>query len=231
MPEAGLTARPSGPLGGRVRAPGDKSISHRALILGALAEGETRIDGLLEGEDVLATARAMGAFGAFVTREGEGHWRVKGHGRLAEPDGVLDCGNSGTGARLVMGAAAGFDIAATFTGDASLRGRPMLRVLRPLGRMGATYLCRAGGRLPLTLKGGGLAAVTYRPPEPSAQVKSAVLLAGLRANGVTEVIEAQATRDHTERMLRAFGARVEAVDAADGRHISLAGGQGLKGCR
>src|SRR5579871_6270469 len=159
MADTGLTARPGGPLRGRVRAPGDKSISHRALILGALAKGETTIEGLLEGDDVIRTAQAMGAFGATVTQEGDGRWRVAGHGRYLAPDTVVDCGNSGTGVRLIMGAAAGFDMVATFTGDPSLRGRPMLRVLRPLAQMGATYLCREGGRLPLTLKGGSLAAI------------------------------------------------------------------------
>jgi 3-phosphoshikimate 1-carboxyvinyltransferase len=229
MAETGLTARPSGALRGRVHAPGDKSISHRALILGALAEGETTIEGLLEGDDVKRTAEAMGQFGAFVTREGEGRWRIEGHGRLDEPEIVVDCGNSGTGVRLIIGAAAGFDLVATFTGDLSLRGRPMMRVLRPLSEMGATYLCRQGGRLPLTLKGGGLSAIAYRPPEPSAQVKSAVLLAGLNASGVTEVIEREPTRDHTERMLRAFGAEVEVEHGADGRRVRLAGGQRLAG--
>jgi len=229
MKETGLTARPGGPLRGRVRAPGDKSISHRALILGALAHGETTIEGLLEGDDVLRTAEAMGQFGAVTTREGDGHWRVRGHGGLAAPDTVIDCGNSGTGVRLIMGAAAGYPLVATFTGDPSLRGRPMMRILRPLTQMGASYLCRDGGRLPLTLQGGGLSAISYRLPEPSAQVKSAVLLAGLGAAGVTEVIEPEPTRDHTERMLRAFGGEVEVGDAADGRHIRLAGGQRLSG--
>jgi 3-phosphoshikimate 1-carboxyvinyltransferase len=231
MAEAGLTARPGGPLRGRVRAPGDKSISHRALILGALAGGETTIEGLLEGDDVLRTAQAMRAFGAEVTREAEGAWRVTGRGGLAEPADVVDCGNSGTGVRLIMGAAAGFAITSAFTGDASLRGRPMLRILVPLSQMGAGFLCREGGRLPLSLKGGDLAAIRYRPPEPSAQVKSAVLLAGLNAAGVTEVIETEATRDHTERMLRAFGAEAEVEDRDDGRHIRLAGGQRLTGTR
>jgi 3-phosphoshikimate 1-carboxyvinyltransferase len=229
MAQAGLTARPGGPLRGRVRAPGDKSISHRALILGALAEGETRIEGLLEGDDVLRTAAAMGAFGAAVSRAGEGRWRVVGRGGFDEPTEVIDCGNAGTGVRLIMGAAAGFALTATFTGDASLRGRPMQRILRPLSQMGASYLCRDGGRLPLTLHGGALSAIGYRLPEPSAQVKSAVLLAGLNAAGATEVIEPEPTRDHTERMLRAFGAAVEVEDAADGRHIRLAGGQKLSG--
>jgi 3-phosphoshikimate 1-carboxyvinyltransferase len=231
MTETGLTARPGGPLRGRVRAPGDKSISHRALIFGALAEGETQIDGLLEGDDVMRTAQAMAEFGATVTREGEGRWRIAGHGGFVEPQSVVDCGNSGTGVRLIMGAAAGFAITAAFTGDQSLRGRPMLRILKPLSQMGATYLARDGGRLPLSLKGGGLSAISYRPPEPSAQVKSAVLLAGLNAPGVTEVIETEATRDHTERMLRAFGGEVEVEDQGDGRHIRLAGGQRLVGAR
>ena len=231
MSQAALTARPSGPLRGRVRAPGDKSISHRALILGALAEGETRIAGLLEGDDVLRTAEAMGMFGAPVSREGEGVWRVQGHGGFDGPETVVDCGNSGTGVRLIMGAAAGFDLTATFTGDPSLRGRPMMRILTPLAQMGARYLCREGGRLPLSLAGGALSAIAYRPPEPSAQVKSAVLLAGLQADGVTEVLEPEPTRDHTERMLRAFGAEVEVNDGARGRCIRIGGGQRLVGGR
>lgn len=229
MTAARLTARRSGPLQGRVRAPGDKSISHRALILGALASGETRIEGLLEGEDVRRTAGAMAAFGAEVTRLGEGRWRVKGQGGLVEPADVVDCGNSGTGVRLIIGAAAGFELAATFTGDSSLRGRPMRRVLKPLGEMGASWTARSGERLPLTLKGGGLKRIAYRLPEPSAQVKSAVLLAGLNAEGGAEVIEAHATRDHTERMLRAFGAEVVVRETAEGRRISLAGGMRLTG--
>ena len=230
MPPAHLTARPGSPLKGRIRAPGDKSISHRALILGALASGETLIDGLLAGDDVMATARAMTAFGAAVVQTGPGRWRVAGQGGLSEPADIIDCGNSGTGVRLMMGAAAGFPLSVAFTGDVSLRGRPMMRVLRPLGQMGATYLCREGGRLPLALKGGALKAIRYRLPEPSAQVKSAVLLAGLHAEGVTEVIEPEPTRDHTERMLRAFGAEVVVEDRDDGRHVRLAGGQALTGC-
>jgi 3-phosphoshikimate 1-carboxyvinyltransferase len=227
MTPAGLTASRAGPLKGRVTAPGDKSISHRALILGALAEGETLIEGLLEGDDVRRTAAAMAAFGASVERTGEGRWRVTGHGGFAEPADVIDCGNAGTGVRLIMGAAAGFDLSATFTGDASLRGRPMMRVLKPLGEMGARWICRDGGRLPLTLRGGSLKPVAYRLPEPSAQVKSAILLAGLAAGA--EVIEPEATRDHTERMLTAFGADVAVRDQADGRRITLAGGQTLRG--
>lgn len=231
MTAANLTARRSGPLRGVVRAPGDKSISHRALILGALATGVTEIEGLLEGDDVKRTAAAMAAFGAHIERLGEGRWRVEGRGGFAEPADVVDCGNAGTGVRLIMGAAAGFDLCATFTGDQSLRGRPMNRVLKPLGLMGATWLCRDGGRLPLTLKGGGLRRIVYELPEPSAQVKSAVLLAGLHADGGVEVIEPEATRDHTERMLRGFGAEIEVREAGVGRHIVLPPGQRLRGTR
>jgi 3-phosphoshikimate 1-carboxyvinyltransferase len=227
--QLGLTASPVPGLNGRVRAPGDKSISHRALILGALAEGTTTIEGLLEGEDVFRSAEAMRAFGAVVARLGEGRWRVDGAGGLSEPDDVIDCGNAGTAVRLIMGAAAGFDLAVTFTGDASLRRRPMGRVLKPLGLMGATWTSRKGLRLPLSLQGGDLSAIRYAPPEPSAQVKSAVLLAGLRAKGETCVIEATPTRDHTERMLRGFGARVDIVDTAEGREVRLSGAQSLKG--
>jgi 3-phosphoshikimate 1-carboxyvinyltransferase len=231
MTAANLTARRAGPLRGVVRAPGDKSISHRALILGALASGLTEIEGLLEGDDVKRTAAAMAAFGAGVERLGEGKWRVEGRGGFSEAADVIDCGNAGTGVRLIMGAAAGFDMAATFTGDASLRGRPMNRVLKPLGEMGASWICRQGGRLPLTLRGGNLRRIAYTLPEPSAQVKSAVLLAGLHADGGAEVIEPEATRDHTERMLRGFGAEIEVREAGAGRHIVLPGGQTLRGTR
>lgn len=231
MTSAGLTAKRGGPLRGRVRAPGDKSISHRSLILGALAQGTTEIEGLLEGDDVLRTAAAMRSFGAKVERLGEGRWRVEGNGGFSEPSDVIDCGNAGTGVRLIMGAMAGFDFAATFTGDESLRGRPMRRVLGPLGQMGASFLGRSNGRLPLTLQGGTLKYLSYRLPEPSAQVKSAVLLAGLHAQGGAQVIEPEATRDHTERMLRAFGATVEVEDRADGRWITLPGGQKLTGTK
>ncbi len=231
MMAAQMTARRAGPLRGVLRAPGDKSISHRALILGALARGVTEVEGLLEGEDVRRSAAAMTAFGATVERLGEGHWRVEGVGGLSEPADVIDCGNAGTGVRLIMGAAAGFAINATFTGDASLRGRPMNRVLNPLGEMGASWICREGGRLPLTLKGGGLRRIAYTVPVPSAQVKSAVLLAGLHAEGGVEVIELEATRDHTERMLRAFGAQVDVAEEGAMRRIILAGGQSLTGCR
>jgi len=226
-----LVAKRAGGLTGTVRAPGDKSISHRALILGALARGVTHVEGLLEGEDVKRTAQAMAAFGAGVERLGGGHWRVEGQGGFSEPADVVDCGNAGTGVRLVMGAAAGFDMAATFTGDASLRGRPMNRVLKPLGEMGASWICRAGGRLPLTLQGGRLKHIAYVLPEPSAQVKSAVLLAGLNADGGAEVIEPEATRDHTERMLRAFGAQVDVMQEGARRRIVLSGGQTLTGAK
>jgi 3-phosphoshikimate 1-carboxyvinyltransferase len=231
MTSAGLTAKRGGPLRGRVRAPGDKSISHRSLILGALATGTTEIEGLLEGDDVLRTAEAMRAFGAEVARLGEGRWRVEGRGGFSEPENVIDCGNAGTGVRLIMGAMAGFAFAATFTGDESLRSRPMRRVLGPLSQMGATWVGRSNGRLPLTLQGGALKHLSYRLPEPSAQVKSAVLLAGLHAEGGAQVIEPEATRDHTERMLRAFGAEVLVEDRSDGRWITLPGGQKLSGTK
>lgn len=231
MTSAGLTAQRGGPLRGRVRAPGDKSISHRALILGALAQGVTEIEGLLEGDDVLRTAQAMRSFGAGVDQLGPGRWRVDGRGGFSEPSDVIDCGNAGTGVRLIMGAMAGFDFAATFTGDESLRSRPMRRVLGPLGQMGATWTGRSNGRLPLTLQGGNLNYLSYRLPEPSAQVKSAVLLAGLQSSSGAQVIEPEATRDHTERMLRAFGVAVDVEDRADGRYITLAGGQKLTGTK
>ncbi len=225
-----LLARPGRPLRGRVRAPGDKSISHRALILGALASGRTEATGLLEGADVLATAAAMRAFGAEVSRLGGGRWAVEGRGGFAEPPEVIDCGNAGTAVRLILGAAAAFPLSATFTGDASLRGRPMGRVVEPLERMGARTLGRAGGRLPLTLAGGGLVGLDYALPTPSAQVKSAVLLAGLGAQGETVVREPEPTRDHTERMLRAFGAAVEVEDApGGGRTARVRGGVRLRG--
>ena len=227
---ARLTARAGRPLTGSVRAPGDKSISHRSLILGAMAGGVTDIRGLLEGDDVRRTAAAMTAFGASVEQLGEGVWRVTGVGGLTEPADVIDCGNAGTGARLIMGAAAGYALSATFTGDASLRKRPMGRVLDPLSGMGATWLGRDGARLPITLRGGALKAVDYRLPMPSAQVKSAILLAGLNASGTTRIVEPEPTRDHTERMLRAFGATVDVVDEREGRVITLAGGQVLTGC-
>jgi 3-phosphoshikimate 1-carboxyvinyltransferase len=223
-----MTARRAGPLSGRVRVPGDKSISHRALILGALAAGETRIAGLLEGEDVINTGQAMRALGARVARTGDGAWRVHGVGvaGFAEPGAPLDFGNSGTGCRLVIGAVAGCPITATFDGDASLRSRPMRRVLDPLARMGAHAVSVAdGGRLPLVLKGArDPIPIVYEPPAASAQLKSAVLLAGLAAPGETVVIEKEATRDHTERMLKHFGADVRVENAgAHGRRVTLKG--------
>jgi 3-phosphoshikimate 1-carboxyvinyltransferase len=223
-----VTARRGPPLQGRVRVPGDKSISHRALIFGALAAGETRISGLLEGEDVINTAKAMRALGATVTRTGEDAWSIGGVGvgGFAKPAHPLDFGNSGTGCRLVMGAAAGCPITATFDGDASLRKRPMQRVLDPLERIGARPLAMAdGGRLPLTLAGAhDPIPIIYEPPVASAQLKSAVLLAGLAAPGETTVIENEATRDHTERMLAHFGASVRVVPhGPHGRRVTLAG--------
>jgi 3-phosphoshikimate 1-carboxyvinyltransferase len=223
-----MTARRAGPCKGRVRVPGDKSISHRALILGALTVGKTRVSGLLEGEDVINTSRAMRALGARVERTGEGRWQVDGVGvgGFAEPSAPLDFGNSGTGCRLVIGAVAGCPVTATFDGDASLRQRPMTRVLDPLERMGARALRVAeGGRLPVTLQGARDAIpIVYEPPAASAQLKSAVLLSGLAAPGETTVVEVEATRDHTERMLRHFGAevRVEPI-GRDGRRITLVG--------
>jgi 3-phosphoshikimate 1-carboxyvinyltransferase len=226
-----LTSGSSGPLVGRIRVPGDKSISHRALMLGALAVGESRISGLLEGEDVLRTATAMRAMGAALTREvgpdGAPLWRVAGVGvgGLAEPDDVLDLGNAGTGARLLMGLIAGNPITAIMTGDASLRRRPMARAAEPLRRMGARIVAREGCRLPLAIVGATEPMpIEYRLPVPSAQVKSAVLLAGLNAPGATIVIETLATRDHSERMLRHFGATVD-VEATEegGRIIRLTG--------
>lgn len=230
MTAAVLSARPGAPLAGTVRVPGDKSISHRALILGAMAFGRTTIEGLLEGEDVLATARAMRAFGATVTRTGDGAWTVDGQGGLSEPADVIDCGNAGTGVRLIMGAAAGYPLTATFTGDASLRKRPMGRVLEPLGRMGATWLSREGGRLPLALRGGGLSGLDYTLPMASAQVKSAVLLAGMKADGPVTITEPEPTRDHTERMLKAFGASLSISDHNNRRVITLQPGGRLTGC-
>src|SRR5436190_1715081 len=229
-----LEARSSGPLSGRVRVPGDKSISHRSLILGALAVGQTRMSGLLEGEDVLNTAKSMRALGANVERTGPFAWKVAGVGvaGFAEPAAPLDFGNSGTGCRLVMGAVAGCPVTAVFDGDASLRSRPMRRILDPLELMGAKAgEAREGGRLPLTLHGArDPVPITYRTPVASAQIKSAVLLAGLAAPGVTTVIEAEASRDHTELMLKHFGADIaSAREGTHGRKISLTGEPELHG--
>jgi 3-phosphoshikimate 1-carboxyvinyltransferase len=223
-----LTARRGAALTGRVRVPGDKSISHRALILGALAVGTTRITGLLEGEDVLNTAAAMRALGARIERSGAGAWQVDGVGvaGFAAPAGPLDFGNSGTGCRLVMGAVAGCPVTATFDGDASLRSRPMRRILDPVALMGAKVIAAAeGGRLPITLAGArNPIPIVYRTPVASAQIKSAVLLAGLAAPGTTVVIESEASRDHTELMLKHFGAEiVSEPDGSHGRKITLRG--------
>jgi 3-phosphoshikimate 1-carboxyvinyltransferase len=221
-----MTARRSGPLKGLAEVPGDKSISHRALILGAMAVGETKVTGLLEGQDVLDTAAAMRAFGAEVIREGAGDWSVRGVGvgGFREPETVIDCGNSGTGVRLIMGAMATSPLTATFTGDASLSKRPMGRVTEPLALFGARAYGRRGGRLPMTVVGAAdPVPVRYTVPMPSAQVKSAVLLAGLNAPGQTVVIEREPTRDHSERMLRGFGAELTVEDTDEGRLITLGG--------
>jgi len=223
-----LTARRGGPIQGRIRVPGDKSISHRALILAAMTVGESTVAGLLEGEDVLNTAQAMRALGARLDRGEDGIWRIHGVGvgGFAEPAGPLDFGNSGTGCRLTIGAVAGCPITVTFDGDASLRKRPMRRVLDPLEKMGARVISVAeGGRLPLTLQGAAPPIpIEYESPVPSAQLKSAVLLAGLAAPGETTVIEAEATRDHTERLLKHFGAKlVSKPHGEHGRRITLTG--------
>ena len=226
-----MTSRKGGPLTGEAHVPGDKSISHRSLILGAMAVGETRISGLLEGQDVLDTGRAMQAFGAEVVNHGGGEWSIHGVGvgGFSEPDQVIDCGNSGTGVRLIMGAVATSDMSVTFTGDASLNSRPMGRVTDPLALFGTQSVGRSGGRLPMTLVGAKEPVpVTYTVPVPSAQVKSAVLLAGLNAPGKTVVIEKEATRDHTERMLVGFGAELSVEETDDGRVITLTGQPELK---
>ena len=226
-----MTSCACGPLNGRAEVPGDKSISHRSLILGALSVGETKISGLLEGQDVLDTAKAMRAFGAEVTDLGEGNWSVHGVGvgGFAEPENIIDCGNSGTGVRLIMGVMATSPITATFTGDASLNGRPMARVTDPLAEFGCQCVGRKGGRLPMTLVGAAdPVPVRYVVPVPSAQVKSAVLFAGLNAPGKTVVIEKEATRDHTERMLAGFGAEITTEVTDEGRVITLTGQPELK---
>ncbi len=232
-----LTAHPSEALQGSLTVPGDKSISHRALMLGGLAVGETSVSGLLEGEDVLATAAAMRALGAEIQREvgpdGKIRWRLwgRGIGGLREPDQVIDLGNSGTGARLLVGLLASHPLTAVITGDASLRRRPMARVIEPLTASGAQFFTRSGGRLPLTVVGTDEPrALSYRLPVPSAQVKSAVLLAGLAARGTTEVFEPEACRDHSERMLGHFGATITLDPlAGGGRRIALEGQPELQG--
>jgi len=221
-------------LTGTVSAPGDKSISHRALILGAMASGTTRVSGLLEGADILSTAGAMRAFGAEITREDDGVWMVEGCGDAGfkSPDNPVDCGNAGTGVRLIMGAAAGYGIAAEFIGDASLSSRPMARVLDPLAQMGAKTTASNGDRLPVKLLAGKpLSGIDYTPPHASAQVKSCLLLAGLNARGTTVVTERTLTRDHSENMLRAFGAQLDTtprvIDGQNGMVVKIKGGQSL----
>ncbi|CAN0053487.1 unnamed protein product, partial [Chrysoparadoxa australica] len=225
-----MNARAAGPLRGEAHVPGDKSISHRSLILGAMAVGETKVTGLLEGQDVLDTGRAMQAFGAEIEKIGE-TWHVHGVGvgGFGEPGNVIDCGNSGTGVRLIMGAMATSPITATFTGDASLNKRPMARVTDPLALFGTRSYGRSGGRLPMTIVGAAdPLPVRYEVPVPSAQVKSAVLLAGLNAPGETVVIEREATRDHSERMLAGFGATISTEVTDEGRVITLQGRPELK---
>ncbi|MBW8294625.1 3-phosphoshikimate 1-carboxyvinyltransferase [Sphingopyxis sp.] len=220
------------PLKGRIAIPGDKSISHRSLMLSALAVGESRVTGLLEGHDVLATAAAMRAMGATIERRADGEWRIHGVGvgGLIQPQGALDMGNSGTSTRLLMGLVASHPITATFIGDASLSGRPMGRVIDPLAQMGADITSSPGGRLPLMVRGLAPAIpLAYRLPVASAQVKSAVLLAGLNTPGITQVIEPVPTRDHSERMLRGFGADLTVETDTDGtRHIRIVGEAELK---
>ena len=226
-----VAARPRAPLSGKIRVPGDKSISHRALILGALAVGRTQISGLLDGEDVQATAAAINALGAHASPTDDGRWVVNGVGigGLIEPEDLLDLSNSGTSARLLLGILATHPITAFVTGDTSLRRRPMGRVVAPLSRIGAHFVTREGARLPLAISGtADPVPISYQLPVPSAQVKSAVLLAGLNAPGTTTVIEPQPTRDHTERMLRHFGATVttEPVEGG-GKRIAIDGYQEL----
>lgn len=227
-------SKPVARIAGQVRAPGDKSCSHRAVMMAAVAHGESTVTGLLEGEDVLNTAKAVKALGAGVERSGQGAWTIEGVGAkgFSNPAGDLDFGNSGTGARLMMGLVGGHGVIARFVGDASLSSRPMERVLKPLREMGVSANTAPGGRLPAVIRGGNLKAIRYAPPEASAQVKSAIMLAGLRADGVTIVEEKEATRDHTERMLRAFGVTVGVEERARGGPVvSVKGGQALKALR
>lgn len=232
-PPKPMRATAGGPLKGIVNVPGDKSISHRALIFGLLAVGETRVSGLLEGEDVLRTADAARALGATVEHLSPGEWRVRGMGvgTLLEPRGVLDFGNAGTGSRLMMGVVGGHPIRATFDGDASLRKRPMGRILEPLKKMGVEVIaCAEGNRLPLTIQGAqDTLPITYETPVPSAQIKSAILFAGLNAPGETTVIENEASRDHTEKLLAFFGADLHvSPHGAHGRKVVLKGQPSLE---
>ncbi|MBX3561781.1 MAG: 3-phosphoshikimate 1-carboxyvinyltransferase [Sphingomonas sp.] len=221
----GLRAGPASALRGRIVVPGDKSISHRALILGAMATGETRIEGLLESDDVLATAAAVRALGADVEKMGE-LWRVRG-GAWRSPSAPIDCGNSGTAARLLIGAVAGRAVRAAFTGDESLRGRPMGRVTAPLEAMGAWF--EGGDRLPLTVHGGGLGGIRFENATASAQVKSAILLAGLGTDAEVTVVEPRPSRDHSEKLLAAFGCDIEVKADGDGRRIRLGANRALRG--
>ena len=228
-----LAARRSGPLRGTARVPGDKSISHRALILGAMAVGETQISGLLEAEDVLNTAKVMRQFGAQISRDAGGLWRVwgTGVGGWGEPGDILDFGNSGTGSRLVMGAMATSPIAATFTGDSSLRKRPMKRVLEPLTKFGAEWAARDGGLMPVTLRGAAMPiSIEYDVTVASAQVKSALLLAALNAPGRSRITQRAPTRDHTEKMLKAFGVEITVEPLSEGEAISVLGEAELRPC-
>ncbi|MCY3878007.1 MAG: 3-phosphoshikimate 1-carboxyvinyltransferase [Rhodobacteraceae bacterium] len=221
-----LTAYPAVALRGTTGIPGDKSISHRALILGALSVGETRINGLLEGEDVLATAEAVRMLGADLERRADGEWRIHGVGTggFTHPGDVIDCGNSGTGVRLLMGAVCTNPITAVFTGDESLRSRPMRRVIEPLSEFGARFISSPDGRLPVTVIGSDAPLpINHRMTTASAQVKSAILLAGLNAPGQTVIVEAHKTRDHSERMLRSFGAGISVEEDGDTRIITLSG--------
>ena len=226
-----LTSQPVQSIIGSIRAPGDKSCSHRALILGGLAKGTSRITGLLEGDDVIRTGQAMAALGANVAQLSERVWQVEGVGEagLTSPAKPLDFGNSGTGSRLMMGVMAGYELTASLIGDASLSSRPMKRITAPVSQMGARFETSQGDRLPLTLHGtSSLQAIDYAPPHASAQVKSAILLAGLRAEGITRVREARMTRDHTERMLAGFGAELSITREAGVRTVAIAGGQSLQ---
>ncbi len=233
-PAPAARSHAGGPLSGIARAPGDKSISHRAIILGAMASGTTQITGLLEGADIISTAGAMRAFGADITRSDDGTWTVTGVGPagLSAPKSDIDCGNAGTGVRLIMGAASAYPITASYIGDASLSVRPMGRVVDPLREMGVAAAGAPGDRLPMIITGTpDLKPLRYAPPHASAQVKSAILLAGLGATGITEVREAHKTRDHTENMLRAFGCPVETIDNGDGQIVRLTGPAALTGTR
>ncbi|MBF0562689.1 MAG: 3-phosphoshikimate 1-carboxyvinyltransferase, partial [Alphaproteobacteria bacterium] len=226
MTKSPLASHRAAALTGDARVPGDKSISHRALMIGAMAVGETAVSGLLEGEDVLRTAAAMRLLGARVERDEPGRWRIHGCGigGLKEPDDILDMGNAGTGARLLMGLLATHPFTSVLTGDASLRSRPMQRVMEPLGRIGARFVARSRSRLPLAMTGAATPLpIRYEMPVASAQVKSAILLAGLNTPGDTVVVEPVPSRDHTERMLRGFGVDVQVETAGTGRVITLRG--------